>query len=266
MPYTMCYLPFAISHTPFAICHFPLPSATLKLMKKLAGFLFVFLLGVLFLARQLKNVYAGCSPRQRCTFVVVLLLLAALVIPMDSFAQVPPNSWECVMVGPGGLCRPNTSTATCTGDNIIPANADTYCAEFNGPAKAAQCNSAGGGCVAPPAGPGEPFRPDECDCDPDWRPDFCADNPPIRTALGCIPTHPLLLIGQFRNILVGVGGGIAFLLLIIGAFFVLTSQGDPERVKRGKEIFVGALVGLLIMIFSIFILQLTFTDILDMFK
>ncbi|OGY16866.1 MAG: hypothetical protein A2785_03820 [Candidatus Chisholmbacteria bacterium RIFCSPHIGHO2_01_FULL_49_18] len=123
-----------------------------------------------------------------------------------------------------------------------------------------QCES------APPGGTGDYFKPEECDCDPDWRPEFCVDYPPLRTAVGCIPTHPLLFVAQFRDILIGVGGGIAFLLLIIGAFFVLTSQGDPERVKRGKEIFVGALVGLLIMIFSVFILQLTFTDILDLFK
>ncbi|MCH7951605.1 hypothetical protein IH980_02645 [Patescibacteria group bacterium] len=114
-------------------------------------------------------------------------------------------------------------------------------------------------------GAGDYFKPTECPCPKGFTGEFCADNPAIETALGCIPTHPLYFVGSIRDLLIGVGGGIALLLMIIGAFFVLTSQGQPERVQRGKEIFVGALVGLLIMIFAVFLLQLIGVDILGLF-
>ena len=67
------------------------------------------------------------------------------------------------------------------------------------------------------------------------------------------------------RILLGLGGGIAFLMMIIGAGFVLTSRGNPEAVNRGKEVFTGAIVGLLMMIFSTFLLELIGVDILGLF-
>lgn len=115
-------------------------------------------------------------------------------------------------------------------------------------------------------GAGDYFEPLECPCPSRFTGKFCADNPAIQTALGCIPTHPLYFVGSIRDLFIGVGGGIAFLLMIIGAFFILTSQGQPERVQRGKEIFVGALVGLLFMIFAVFLLRLITADILKLFK
>jgi Na+-translocating ferredoxin:NAD+ oxidoreductase RnfD subunit len=54
--------------------------------------------------------------------------------------------------------------------------------------------------------------------------------------------------------------------MIIGSFFILTSQGQPERVKRGKEIFVGAIAGLFVMIAASFLMQLIGVDILGLFK
>jgi len=74
-----------------------------------------------------------------------------------------------------------------------------------------------------------------------------------------------LFVGAFRDIIIGVGGGIAFLLMIVGAAFILTSRGNPEAIARGKEVFVGALTGLLIMIFSVFLLELIGSDMLGLF-
>ena len=112
---------------------------------------------------------------------------------------------------------------------------------------------------------GDFFEPTTCGECPPGDEAFCAKYPNIETALGCIPTHPVAFVSQFMIILLGVGGGIAFLLMIIGAFFVLTSQGQPERVQRGKEVFTGALVGLLMIIFGTFILELIGVDILGLF-
>ena len=76
------------------------------------------------------------------------------------------------------------------------------------------------------------------------------------TALGCIPTDPSKFIGQILGIAVGIGGGIAFLLVLFGGFQILMSAGNPEKLNAGKELVTSAITGLLIIIFSLFILRL----------
>jgi len=76
------------------------------------------------------------------------------------------------------------------------------------------------------------------------------------TALGCIPTDPSQFIGKILGIGVGIGGGIAFLLILFGGFQILMSAGNPEKLTAGKELVTSAITGLLIIIFSLFILRL----------
>lgn len=103
-----------------------------------------------------------------------------------------------------------------------------------------------------------------------FQPEYCTDSysgtEGIRTELGCIAIHPLYFIARIRIILIGSIGGIALLLMIIGSFFILTSQGNPERIKRGKEVLMAAVSGLLFTIFAWFILRLiTGPDLLNLF-
>jgi len=77
------------------------------------------------------------------------------------------------------------------------------------------------------------------------------------TALGCIPT------GDFSEFtawllkrIIAVAGGIAFLLVIFGGFRIITSAGDPKGVQAAKETITSALIGLLFIIFSVFLLEL----------
>ena len=76
------------------------------------------------------------------------------------------------------------------------------------------------------------------------------------TAIGCIPTTIPGLLSFFFKYGVGIAGGIAFLLLLFGGFTVMTSSGNPEKVAAGKEMITAALTGLLVIIFSVFILKL----------
>lgn len=76
------------------------------------------------------------------------------------------------------------------------------------------------------------------------------------TALGCIQTDPQQFIGEILRIGVGIGGGIAFLLILFGGFQILMSAGNPEKLNAGKELVTSAITGLLIIIFSLFILRL----------
>jgi len=76
------------------------------------------------------------------------------------------------------------------------------------------------------------------------------------TAFGCIHTGPEQFIGEILRIGVGIGGGVAFLLILLGGFQILTSAGNPEKLNAGKELVTSAITGLLIIIFSLFILRL----------
>ncbi|MBU1326602.1 pilin [Patescibacteria group bacterium] len=85
---------------------------------------------------------------------------------------------------------------------------------------------------------------------------FCADNKSVNTAIGCIPTDPQGFITKFLSLAVGLGGGIAFLLIIFGGFQIMTSAGNPEKLAAGKELVSAAISGLLLIVFSLFLLRL----------
>lgn len=94
----------------------------------------------------------------------------------------------------------------------------------------------------------------------------CSGGQGIDTAIGCIlfasgnPQQDF--IGFFLKWAVGIGGGIAFLLIVYSAFMVITSQGNPERLKAGQELLGAAISGLILIIFSVFILRVIGVDIL----
>lgn len=76
------------------------------------------------------------------------------------------------------------------------------------------------------------------------------------TAIGCIPTEPKAFIQKFITFGAGLAGGIAFLLILLGGFQVMTSTGNPEKLNAGKELVVSALTGLILIIFSILLLKI----------
>lgn len=92
----------------------------------------------------------------------------------------------------------------------------------------------------------------------------CTDNGKVgvNTALGCVPVQLDDFITWLLPYLFGIGGGIAFLLMIYGFILMTTSNGDPKAVQGAKETITSAIVGLLISIFAIFILRLITVDIL----
>jgi hypothetical protein len=120
-------------------------------------------------------------------------------------------------------------------------------------------------CVTEPQGPPDQelfFQPDQCLVKQPTNPEDEQDYAGIETAIGCIPTTPQVFISWFLNKAIAIGGGIAFLLMVWGAFQIMTSSGDPEKLQEGKEIIISAGAGLLFIIFSVFILELIGVDIL----
>ncbi len=86
----------------------------------------------------------------------------------------------------------------------------------------------------------------------------------INTAIGCIPIGSANeLIGFILRWGIGIGGGIAFLLMLYAGFIIMTSTGNPERLKGGQQLLTSAIAGLIMLIFSVFILRLIGINILQ---
>lgn len=90
----------------------------------------------------------------------------------------------------------------------------------------------------------------------------------INTAIGCIPilgSNPGTgFMAWLLRWATGIGSGIAFLLILYGGFMVMTSQGNPERIKVGQELITSAISGLLLIILSIFLLKAIGIQILNL--
>lgn len=83
------------------------------------------------------------------------------------------------------------------------------------------------------------------------------------SALGCIPTYPDKFIQWLLDKAINIVGGIAFLLILFGSFKVATSSGNPESLNEGKDIIFAALAGLLFIVFSVILLKIIGSDILQ---
>ncbi len=98
----------------------------------------------------------------------------------------------------------------------------------------------------------------------------CSDPSQIETAIGCISTSVDTTSGQdtfFGSIIkiaVGLGGGLALVLMLYGVFIVTTSAGIPDKLKEGQEVITSAISGLLFIILSVFLLNLIGINILGL--
>lgn len=94
------------------------------------------------------------------------------------------------------------------------------------------------------------------------------DDKGIMTAIGCL--HVLGDEATALNTIIawamGVGGGIAFLLMLYAGFMLMTAAGNPERMKAGQELMTSAIAGLILLVFSVFILKFIGVDILGLCK
>lgn len=96
---------------------------------------------------------------------------------------------------------------------------------------------------------------------------ICTGGESINTAIGCIPFKDTAgFMAFFLRWGIGIGGGIALALIILAGFQITTSAGNPERLKAGQELLTSALAGLVMLIFSIFILRIIGVDILGVIK
>jgi hypothetical protein len=104
-------------------------------------------------------------------------------------------------------------------------------------------------------------------CQRPLHPALCPDQMSVNTAIGCIPV--LSNIVNFASFTLGwstgIAGGIAFLLIVVAGFYIMTSRGDIKKSAAGKELLGAVLAGILFLVFAAFILRIVGSDILQIF-
>lgn len=190
----------------------------------------------------IRGYYYYCNDNNGCTPDYNLTLLnSAVVCSYGITLHIGGNSGSTTLITPGVTAVPSV--------NLKPL-CDTIANPTTQPTENAKCNA----CVnvpVPPTGPsGSTPIP--------------TGSGGIWTAIGCVPTNPIDLINGYVLAPVGLGlvSSIAFLYFLYGSFLILTSAGNAEKINQGKEIMTSSIAGLLLIIFSVFILRVVGVDIL----
>ncbi len=71
-------------------------------------------------------------------------------------------------------------------------------------------------------------------------------------------------VSDVARIAVGIGGVAAIGLVAYGAFTLLTSTGDPEKLMSGREIITNALIGLALISLAVVVLSFLGWDFLGL--
>ncbi len=155
--------------------------------------------------------------------------------------------------------------------NYINAAGSCVCTGFTA-CNNVQTNGCTGGSTPLCSGPGAGFC--GCSCVTSMalptHAEQCDGGNGINTAIGCIPyggaNGEQALAAFLLKWGMGIGGGIATILIVVASFMISTSQGDPRRLQAGKELLTSAISGLVLLVFSAFILRLIGFDILGVFS
>ncbi len=86
----------------------------------------------------------------------------------------------------------------------------------------------------------------------------------ILTAIGCVPTQPKAFVEGVLKFVTFFSGGLALLLMILGALQMITAEGNPENINAAREKFYSAIIGLLFIVFAVLLLQVIGVDILGL--
>lgn len=91
----------------------------------------------------------------------------------------------------------------------------------------------------------------------------CANDGGIFSGIGCVKTDAKKFIQEtVFGLGIGLAGGFSLLCIIYAAFMMQSSQGNPEKLKKAQEMITSCIMGLMLIIFSVFILKLIGVNIL----
>lgn len=96
---------------------------------------------------------------------------------------------------------------------------------------------------------------------------LCGGRSEVGTAIGCLPFGDTITLARTSaTIAIGVAGSITLIAIAINSFRIMTSKGDPKSLQSAKDGLFSAIAGLLMIIFSGFILRFIGVDILGLFQ
>lgn len=81
--------------------------------------------------------------------------------------------------------------------------------------------------------------------------DMCDAQGNCETEIGMITIEPSGVVNTVLNYSLVLGGSLALLLIIYGGFKLVTSAGNAREISNGKEIIQYAIIGLLLIVFSV---------------
>jgi hypothetical protein len=84
----------------------------------------------------------------------------------------------------------------------------------------------------------------------------------VDTGIGNLSGNPGVLASRLLAIGIAMAGGVALIVMIVAVYKIITSRGNPESLQNGRDLFTSAVIGLLFIIFAIFILQFIGRDII----
>ena len=198
-------------------------------------------------------------------FLNCLFLFFIFLLPQKN-TVFAGGTFDCHWVAGGGI------PPHCTANNVNCTDSDeadyVHCAAYTPTGDQAGCNAdVGIACVGEGEGTIDPV--------PDSLPDiFCVGGDPdtrtndpssgeIATAIGCIPFGNTQDLATFFLVWgLGVGGGIALILIVVAGYMVTTSSGNPQRLQAGKELLTAAITGLVMLLFAVYILRVVGVQIL----
>src|SRR6185436_20153665 len=174
---------------------------------------------------------------------ILLIILFASVAMLFSVKNVSAQgTFNCTQIA----LRCDVGTNSCT-SGYEPNS--SYCSGRN----------YGGDCTNAPSAPCIQTKVDSKSA-----PYICADGLSVKTAIGCIPINNTdALVGFVLRWAIGIAGGIAFLLILVAGFQIMTARGDPKRLQAGQELLTSAIGGILLLIFSVFLLRVIGVNILN---
>lgn len=86
----------------------------------------------------------------------------------------------------------------------------------------------------------------------------------IVTPIGTIDSTGEGLAQAVLSLGVGAAGGVAFLMMVFGAYRLMFAGGNPEAIQQGREFITSAIVGLVVVVLAIFLLDLIGVSILGL--
>lgn len=88
---------------------------------------------------------------------------------------------------------------------------------------------------------------------------------PTGTGFDVDPNKPVTgVVGLVFKIAVGVGGFVATSLVIAGGVQMLTSAGQPEKIKDGQDMIINALMGLGLLLMAVTVATVFGSEILGL--